>query len=114
MLEKRGYPKKRIKSHMKLVVTQYQLSTHWMKIQWVKNCDELSQYLHGGIDVSGERLSVAFVFRVVKETKFCNLCDDTLFCTESNGGGNVVTGVLGFDLGSFHCNLRSLYSKILL
>ena len=79
-----------------------------------KNYDELSQYLHGGIDVSGEKLSVAFVFRVVKDTKFYNLCDDTLFCTESNCGGNVVTGVLGFDLGSYHRNLRSLYSKILL
>ena len=79
-----------------------------------KNCDELSQYLHGGIDVSGEKLSVAFVFRVVKETKFYNLSDDTLLCTESMCGGNVVTGVLGFDLGSYHRNLRSLYSKILL
>ena len=79
-----------------------------------KNQNELSQYLHGGIDVSGEKFSVAFVFRVVKETKLYNLCDGTLYCTESNGGGNVINGVLGFDLGSFHYKLRSLYSKILL
>ena len=52
-----------------------------------KNQNELSQYLHGGIDVSGEKFSVAFVFRVVKETKLYNLCDGTLYCTESNGGG---------------------------
>ena len=79
-----------------------------------KNQNELSQYLHGGIDVSGEKFSVAFVFRVVKETKLYNLCDGTLYCTESNGGGNVINGVLGFDLGSFHYKLRSLYNKIIL
>jgi len=79
-----------------------------------KNKSDMTQYLHGGINVSGEKLSVAMVYRIVSQTYMYNLSDDTLHHENTDGQGDVVNGILGIDLGRFHTKLLSLYHKTLL
>ena len=45
----------------------------------------MSQYLHGGVNVSGQKFSVGFVFRVVNETAVYHVFDDTMFIDNTNG-----------------------------
>ena len=73
----------------------------------------MSQYMHGGVHLSGEKFSVGFVFRVVKETQNYHLSDDTMVYDNSSGHGDVVNGILGIDIMSFHWNLLTLYRNTL-
>ena len=50
-----------------------------------KDKDVMRQYLHGGVNVSGQKLSVGFVFRVVNETAVYHVFDDTMFIDNTNG-----------------------------
>ena len=50
-----------------------------------KNKSDMTQYLHGGINVSGENLSVAMVFRIVSQIYMYNLSDDTLDHENTDG-----------------------------
>ncbi len=78
-----------------------------------KNKKNMSQYMHGGVHLSGEKFSVGFVFRVVKETHKYHLSDDTMVYDNSSGHGDVVNGILGIDIMSFHWNLLTLYCNTL-
>ena len=78
-----------------------------------KNKDEMRQYLHGGVNVSGQKLSVGFFFRVVNQTAMYQVVDDTMFVDNTNGQSDVVNGVLGVDFLSFHRNLSNLYLNTL-
>ena len=69
----------------------------------------MSQYMHGGVHLSGEKFSVGFVFRVVNKTCMYHSTDDTMVYHNSSGHGNVVTEILGIDMMSFHRNLLTLY-----
>ena len=72
-----------------------------------KNINDNRQYLHGGVNVRGEKFSIAFVFRVVNRTAEYHGVDDTMVFDD--GVSDTVNGVLGIDLGSFHRRLISLY-----
>ena len=67
-----------------------------------------TQYLHGGVNLSGEKFSAGLVFRVVNHT-----ADDTMVYHNSAGRGDVVRGILGIDIMSFHWNLLTLYRNTL-
>ena len=76
-----------------------------------KNIHDMRQYMHGGVNVSGETFSVGFVFRVVKNSDTYHKIDDTMVVP--NGHSDVVNGILGFDVGAFHEKLIKLYCKTL-
>ena len=78
-----------------------------------KNIKDMKQYLHGGVNVSGERFSIGFVFRVVNHTAMYNSNDDTMVIDTSDLESDIVNGVLGFDIGTFHTNLINLYCNTL-
>ena len=50
-----------------------------------KKKDETRQYLYGGVYISGQKLSVGFVFRVVNQTTLYQVFDDTMFVDNING-----------------------------
>ena len=77
------------------------------------NIRDKKQYLHGGVNVSGECFSIGFVFRVVNHTAMYHGNDDTMVFDTSHLEGDVVNGVLGFDIGTFHRNLINLYRNTL-
>ena len=77
------------------------------------NKESMSQFMHGGVNLSGEKFSVGFVFRVVKDTHKYHLSDDTMVYDNSSGHGDVVDGILGIDIMSFHWNLLTLYRNTL-
>ena len=72
---------------------------------------EMRQYMHGGVNVSGEHFSVGFVFRVVNGIGLYHKEDDTLVIKNKNS--EVVNEVLGFNLGQFHKNLLRVYYNAL-
>ena len=74
-----------------------------------KNKHDMRQYLHGGVNVTGEKFSVGFVFRVVNKTAVYRVCDDTMIIDNTTGQSDVVNGVLGVNLSSFHTKLYNLY-----
>ena len=74
-----------------------------------KNKNDMRQYLHGGVNVTGQKFSVGFVFRVVNKTALYQVFDDTMFIDNPNGQSDVVDGVVGVNLPSFHRNLYNLY-----
>ena len=78
-----------------------------------KNKKHMSQYMHGGVHLSGQIFSVGFLFRVVKETRKYHLSDDTMVYDNSSEHGDVVNGILGIDIMSFHWNLLTLYRNTL-
>ena len=77
-----------------------------------KNKDDMRQYLHGGVNVSGEKFSVGYVFRVVNRCEMYHKSDDKMVV--ANETNDVVDGILGFDTASFHKRLHSLYVNALL
>ena len=77
----------------------------------INNKDGMKQYMHGGVNVSGEKFSVGFVFRVVNRVGLYHKTDDTLVA--ENRKSDVVNGVLGLDLGEFHRNLLRVYCNAL-
>ena len=76
-----------------------------------KNSEEMKQYVHGGVNVSGEKFSVGFVFRVVDRIGRYHKKDDTMVV--ENKTNNVVNGILGLDIGAFHTNLLRVYCNTL-
>ena len=78
-----------------------------------KNKHDMRQYMHGGVNVSGQKFSVGFVFRVVNTTAMYQSSDDTMDFENSPGHGDVVNGVLGVNLASFGRNLSNLYLNTL-
>ena len=78
-----------------------------------KNISDMKQYLHGGVNVSGELFSIGFVFRVVNHTAMYHDNDDTMVFDTSELESDVVNGLLGFDIGTFHRNLINLYYNTL-
>ena len=76
-----------------------------------KNKNDMRQYLHGGVNVTGQKFSVGFVFRVVNKTALYQVFDDTMFIDNTNGQSDIVNGVVGVNLPSFHRNLYNLYSN---
>ena len=78
-----------------------------------KNKLQRKQYLHGGVNLSGEKFSVGLVFRVVNKTCMYHLSDDTMVYHNSAGCGDVIRGILGIDIMSFHWNLLTLYRNTL-
>ena len=78
-----------------------------------KNKNELRQYFHGCVNVSGQKFSVGFIFRVVNQTSMYQGVDDTMFVDNTNGHSDVVNGVLGVDFLSFQRNLSNLYLSTL-
>ena len=77
----------------------------------VNNIQRKLQYLHGGVSVTGEKVSVGLVFRVVKSTCVYNQNDDTMVIDDPIASNYVVDGCLGIDLNEFHNNLSMLYHK---
>ena len=77
----------------------------------VNNIQRKSQYLHGGVSVTGENFSVGLVFRVVKSTCVYNQDNDTMVTDDPNVSNYVVGSCLGIDLNEFHNNLSMLYHK---
>ena len=67
--------------------------------------------MHGGVNVSGEKFSVGFVFRVVNNYGMYHRIDDTMVVP--NKESDNVNGILGFDVGAFHDNLINLYCNTL-
>ena len=78
-----------------------------------KNIKDMKQYLHGCVNVSGEQFSIGFVFRVVNHTAMYHSNDDTMVVDTSDLESDIVNGVLGFDIGTFHSNLINLYCNTL-
>lgn len=76
-----------------------------------KNQRDMRQYMHGGVNVSADKFSVGFVFRVVSDTGMYHKGDDTMIV--DNKKNDVVNGVLGFDMGAFHTKLLELYCNTL-
>ena len=76
-----------------------------------KNQGDMRQYLHGGVNVSGHKFSVGFVFRVVNKIGMYHKRDDTMVVP--NKESDVVNGILGLDIGSFHKNLIKVYCNAL-
>ena len=76
-----------------------------------KNHHHMRQYLHGGVNVSGEKFSVGFVFRVVNNYGMYHRIDDTMVVP--NKESDIVNGILGFDVGAFHEKLINLYCNTL-
>ena len=74
-----------------------------------KNKHDMRQYLHGGVNVTGEKFSVGFVFRVVNKTALYRVCDDTMLMDNTTGQSDVVNGVLGVNFANFHMKLYNLY-----
>ena len=56
---------------------------------------------------------MGLVFRVVNETRMYHASDDTMQFDNCSGHGDVVNGILGIDLMSFHWNLLTLYRNTL-
>ena len=77
------------------------------------NKQQMSQYMHGGVNVSGEKISVGFVFRVVNETYMHDSIDDIMVYHNFAGHGNIVTGILGIGTVSFYWDLSNLYRNTL-
>ena len=73
------------------------------------NKKDMKQYLHGGVNVTGQKFSVGFVFRVVNKTALYQVFDDTMSIDNTNGQSDVVNGVVGVNLPSFHMKLYNLY-----
>ena len=71
--------------------------------------NDTRQYLHGGVNVTGQKFSVGSVFRVVNKTVLYRVFDDTMLMDNTNGQSDVVNGVLGVNLPSFHMKLYNLY-----
>lgn len=69
--------------------------------------------MHGGVHLSGETFSVGFVFRVVNDKYMYHFSDDTMVYDNSIGHGDVINGILGIDIMSFHWNLLTLYHNTL-
>ena len=61
------------------------------------------------MNVTGQKFSVGFVFRVVNKTALYQVFDDTMSIANTNGQSDVVNGVLGVNLPSFHIKLYNLY-----
>ena len=76
-----------------------------------KNKGDMRQYLHGGVNVSGHKFSVGFVFRVVNKIGMYHKTDDTMVVP--NKESDVVNGILGLNIGSFHKNLIKVYCNAL-
>ena len=76
-----------------------------------KNKGDMRQYLHGGVNVSGHKFSVGFVFRVVNKIGMYHKIDDTMVVP--NKESDVVNGILGLNIGSFHKNLIKVYCNAL-
>ena len=74
-----------------------------------KNKNDMRQYLHGGVNVTGEKFSVGFVFRVVNKTALYRVFDDTMLMDNTNGQSDVVNGVPGVNFANFHMKLYNLY-----
>ena len=76
----------------------------------LKNRQLKTQYQHGNVNVSGEKFSVALVFRVCKNTGIYWKVDDTqTFEGQRNENGNVIQGCLGFNFSQYHYKLKRLY-----
>ena len=50
-----------------------------------KHKDVMRQYLHGGVNVICQKLSVGFIFRVVNQTTLYKIFDNTMFVDNING-----------------------------
>ena len=74
-----------------------------------KNCFDMRQYMHGGVNVSGEKFSVGFVFRVVNKICTYNKKDDTMVVPNKENA--VFNGIVGFDISVFHNNLLRIYKN---
>ena len=77
----------------------------------LSNIEGRRQFLHGGVNVSGHKLSVGYVFRIVKNTAMYNKMNDTMIV--ENECNDVVNGILGLDIGSYHRKLFNLYCNTL-
>ena len=75
----------------------------------IKTKNDTRRYLYGGVNVTGEKFSVGFVFRVVNKTALDQVFDDTMFIDNTNEQSDVVNGVVGVNLPSFHIKLYNLY-----
>ena len=68
------------------------------------------QFQHGNVNVSGDKFSVALVFRVCKYKNYYWKKDDTQVVKgQTEEGGDTVEGCLGYDFGDFHSSLKTLY-----
>ena len=76
-----------------------------------KNKQYKRQFLHGGVNVSGRKFSVGFVFRVVNNYALYHVIDDTMVVP--NQESDIVKGIVGFNVGAFHDNLINLYCNTL-
>ena len=65
--------------------------------------------MHGGTNISGQKFSVEFIFRVVNQTAVYHVFYDTMFIDNTNGQSDFANGVLGVNFLSFHRNVCNLY-----
>ena len=73
-----------------------------------KNINEQCQYIHGGVNVTGETLCAGIVLRVVSSIELYNTINDTMIVDGSSNHNDIVHGVLGVDLFNFHNRLNRL------
>ena len=83
-----------------------------MRIRLVKK-QQMSEHMHGGVNVSGGGFSVGFVPRVVNKTYMYHSIDDTMVYHNSGGHCDVVSDNLGIDIVSFYLNLLPIYRNTL-
>ena len=78
-----------------------------------QNIRNKQQYIYGGVDVTGEKLSVVIVFRVVSTTARYHISGDTISVTNVTQNNQIVHGMLGLDLAKFRETLSKLYHKVI-
>ena len=76
-----------------------------------KNNKEQCQYIHGDVKVSGESLSAGIVLRVVSSVEGYNTNHDTMIVDGNPDDNDIVHGVLGVDLFTFHNDINILLNK---
>ena len=76
-----------------------------------KNINEQCQYIHGGVNVTGDTLCAGIVLRVVSSLEFYNTINDTMIIDGNSDHNDIVHGVLGVDLFNFHTRLNRLLNN---
>ena len=66
-----------------------------------KNVINKQQYIHGGVNITGENISAGIVFRVVNTKERYNMKDDTMVVSDMPHHNETIYGILGLNLAMF-------------
>ena len=85
-----------------------------MKIHSVKrNIMNKQQYIHGGINVIGEKFLAGIVFRLVNIKERYDMKDDTMVVSDMPHHNEIIHGVMGLNLAMFRQALSKVYHKVM-